>query len=148
MRLHHLPSYQFISQHKVDCNESLHGSCLHETSPVITNAKIQFGFRFGLKSTQTPVIWIHLSDFKGPSATFKNPRPSETHKNAHTDPGAVARRWVEQLTGERQTVCSGCLRHSSSSIVTLLHSSHVIISAAVTAQHSPENKHTQSADIS
>lgn len=104
MRLHHLPSYQFISQHKVDCNESLHGSCLHETSPVITNAKAPFGFRFGLKSTQTPVVWIHLSDFKGPSATFKNPQPSETHKHAHTDPGAVARRGGTAHWGEANSL--------------------------------------------
>lgn len=75
---------------------------------------------------------------------------THTHGRAPAHPSwccgdAVAWR-VEQPTGERQTVCSGCLQHSSSSIVTLLHSSHIIIPAAVTLQHShtqsSENKHT------
>lgn len=114
----------------------------------VLNPAVYFHLVSGLEKntqTHTSVALIHLTDFKIPSATSKNPHPSYTPAHQPARPGAMPRCWVEQHTGERQTVCSGCLRHSSSSIVTLFHSSHIIIPAAVPSQHSntdfPENKH-------
>ncbi len=99
--VHHLPPSQLISWHKVDCNEHciivaymkpVHSLPTHTPTHItsaagVLNAAVYFSLVSGLDwktHRHISVALIHLTDFKIPSATSKNPHRSYTHTHTHT----------------------------------------------------------------